>query len=160
MGGVKTIDMRAHVTQKLWQKPCAHTKQKHKHMDSKTESLAMCKTAHECIFIYTHSHNHMCRMKCNYAFISSVSHIIWRAISHHIIFFKEWICSFIFTSSTVKDDVCKWVQNNLQVLSIIFHRGCWKTLRALSDTWLNAAQVFLLVSAQRSYHFHVLHPVV
>jgi len=47
MGGVKTIDMRAHGTQKLWQKPCAHTKQKHKHMTSKTESLAMCKMGHE-----------------------------------------------------------------------------------------------------------------
>ncbi len=28
-------------------KPCAHTKQKHTHMASKTESLAMCKTGHE-----------------------------------------------------------------------------------------------------------------
>ncbi len=28
-------------------KPCAHTKQKHKHMASKTKSLAMCKTGHE-----------------------------------------------------------------------------------------------------------------
>ncbi len=27
-------------------KPCAHTKQKHKHMASKTKSLAMCKTGH------------------------------------------------------------------------------------------------------------------
>ncbi len=47
MGGVKTIDMRAHGSQKLWQKPCAHIKQKHKHMVSKTESLAMCRTGHE-----------------------------------------------------------------------------------------------------------------
>ncbi len=39
--------MRAHGTQKLWQKPCAHTKPKHKHMVSKTESQAMCKTGHE-----------------------------------------------------------------------------------------------------------------
>ncbi len=46
MGGVKTIDMRAHGTQKLWQKSCAYTKQKHKHMASKTESIAMCKTGH------------------------------------------------------------------------------------------------------------------
>ncbi len=28
MGGVKTIDMRAHGTQKTKTKPCAHTKQK------------------------------------------------------------------------------------------------------------------------------------
>ncbi len=41
------IDMRALGTQKLWQKPCAHTKQKHKHIASKTESLAMCKTGNE-----------------------------------------------------------------------------------------------------------------
>ncbi len=27
-------------------KPCAHTKQKHKHMASRTKSLAMCKTGH------------------------------------------------------------------------------------------------------------------
>ncbi len=47
MGVVKTIDMRAHGTQKLRQKLCAHTKQKHKHMASKRESLAMCKTGHE-----------------------------------------------------------------------------------------------------------------
>ncbi len=32
---------------KLRQKPCAHTKQKHKHMASKTKSPAMCKTEHE-----------------------------------------------------------------------------------------------------------------
>ncbi len=32
---------------KLRQKPCAHTKQKHKHMASKTNSPAMCKTGHE-----------------------------------------------------------------------------------------------------------------
>ncbi len=42
---VKTIDMRAH--RKLRQKPCAHTKQKHKHMARKTKSPAMCKTGHE-----------------------------------------------------------------------------------------------------------------
>ncbi len=39
-------DMRAHGTQKLRQKPCAHTKQKHKHMAS-NKSPAMCKTRHE-----------------------------------------------------------------------------------------------------------------
>ncbi len=44
MGGVKTIDMRAHGTQKTKTKPCAHTKQKHKHMASKTKSPAMFKT--------------------------------------------------------------------------------------------------------------------
>ncbi len=55
MGGVKTIDMRAHGTQKLWQKPCAYTKQKHKHMASKTESIAMCKTGHAANK-ETHSH--------------------------------------------------------------------------------------------------------
>ncbi len=47
MGGVKTIDMRAHGTQKTKTKRCAQTKQKHKHMASKTKSLAMCKTGHE-----------------------------------------------------------------------------------------------------------------
>ncbi len=47
MGGVKTIDMRAHGTQETKTKPCAQTKQKHKHMASKTKSPAMCNTRHE-----------------------------------------------------------------------------------------------------------------
>ncbi len=45
--GSRQIDMRAHGTQKTKTKPCAHTKQKHKHMASKTKSPAMCKTEHE-----------------------------------------------------------------------------------------------------------------
>ncbi len=42
--GSRQIDMRAHKTKT---KPCAYTKQKHKHMASKTKSLAMCKTGHK-----------------------------------------------------------------------------------------------------------------
>ncbi len=47
MGGVKTIEIRAHGTHKTRQKAYAHTKQIHKDMVSKTKSPAMCKTGHE-----------------------------------------------------------------------------------------------------------------
>ncbi len=47
MGGVKTIDMRTHGTQKTKTKVMCSHKTKHKQVASKTESLAMCKMGHE-----------------------------------------------------------------------------------------------------------------
>ncbi len=50
MGGVKTIDMRAHGTQKtktkVVYKKCVHTKQKQAH-GQQNKSPTMCKTGHE-----------------------------------------------------------------------------------------------------------------
>ncbi len=46
MGEVKTIDMRAHGTQKTKTKPCAQTKQKQAH-GQQNKSPAMCKIGHE-----------------------------------------------------------------------------------------------------------------